>query len=64
MTLGPSWLRDVAKATPFGYIINAMRDAFAGRYFTTVMAEGVAVSVGLAVVCLWLASRAFGRENA
>jgi ABC-2 type transport system permease protein len=64
MTLGPAWLREVAKATPFGYIINAMRDAFAGRYFTTVMAEGVAVSVGLAVVCLWLASRAFGRENA
>ena len=24
----------------------------------------VALSVGLAVVCLWLASRAFGRENA
>ena len=33
MTLGPQWLRDVAKATPFGYIINAMRDAFAGHYF-------------------------------
>jgi ABC-2 type transport system permease protein len=64
MALGPSWLRDVAKATPFGYIINAMRDAFAGRYVTTVMAEGVAVSVALAAVCLWLAGRAFARENA
>ena len=64
MTLGPSWLRDVAKATPFGYIINAMRDAFAGHYFTSVVAEGIAVSVALAVVCLWLASRAFARENA
>ncbi len=64
MTLGPQWLRDVAKATPFGYIINAMREVFAGHYLTTVVAEGVAVSVGMAVVCLWLAGRAFVRENA
>jgi len=28
------------------------------------MVEGVAVSVGLAIVCLWLAGRAFMRENA
>jgi ABC-2 type transport system permease protein len=64
MTLGPQWLRDAAKVTPFGYIINAMRDVFAGRYLTTVVLEGVAVSIGLAAVCLWLASRAFVRENA
>src|SRR5215469_11699777 len=34
MTIGPHWLRAVAKVTPFGYIINAMRGAFAGHYFT------------------------------
>ena len=27
MALGPSWLRHVSRATPFGYIINAMREA-------------------------------------
>jgi ABC-2 type transport system permease protein len=64
MTLGPQWLRDVARATPFGYIINAMREAFTGVYLSTVMLEGVAVAVGLAAVCLWIASRAFVRENA
>jgi ABC-2 type transport system permease protein len=64
MTLGPQWLRDAAKATPFGYIINAMRDVFAGHYMNVVVAEGIGVSVGLAIVCLWLASRAFLRENA
>jgi len=64
MTLGPAWLRDVARATPFGYIINAMRDAFAGHYFNSIVAEGIGVSVGLAIVCLWLAGRAFVRENA
>jgi ABC-2 type transport system permease protein len=64
MTLGPQWLRDIAKATPFGYIITAMRSVFAGHYARTVVLEGVAVSLGLAAVCLWLASRAFVRENA
>jgi ABC-2 type transport system permease protein len=64
MTLGPLWLRDAARATPFGYIINAMRDVFAGRYFNAVVVEGIAVSVGLAVACLWLAGRAFAKENA
>ncbi len=64
MTLGPHWLRDAAKVTPFGYIINAMRDAFAGHYFNAVVVEGIAVAIGLAMLCLWLAGRAFVRENA
>jgi hypothetical protein len=29
-----------------------------------IMLEGIAVSVGLAAVCLWIAARAFVRENA
>jgi ABC-2 type transport system permease protein len=33
-------------------------------YLDVVMFEGVAVSIGLAVVCLWLAGRMFIRENA
>jgi ABC-2 type transport system permease protein len=64
MTLGPAWLRGIAKATPFGYIINAMRDAFAGHYINSIMLEGICVAVGLAAACLWLASRAFIKENA
>jgi|HubBroStandDraft_1064217.scaffolds.fasta_scaffold10734_2 ABC-2 type transport system permease protein len=64
MTLGPHWLRIAAKCTPFGYIINAMRGAFAGHYFDSIMVEGICVAVGLAAICLWLASRAFIKENA
>lgn len=64
MTLGPHWLRAVAKVTPFGYIINAMRQAFAGHYFSTIMVEGILVSIGMAIICLWLASRVFVKENA
>jgi ABC-2 type transport system permease protein len=64
MALGPHWLRAVAKVTPFGYIINAMREAFAGHYLKTVMIEGISVSIGMAIICLWLASRVFVKENA
>jgi ABC-2 type transport system permease protein len=64
MTLGPGWLLGIARATPFLYIINAMRGAFAGQYATTIMLEGVLVAIGLAALCLWIAGRAFIRENA
>ena len=40
------------------------RDGYAGDYLNVVMFEAVAVSIGLAVVCLWLAGRVFTRENA
>jgi len=64
MTLGPGWLQGIARATPFRYIIDAMRGAFAGHYLTTIMLEGVLMAVGLAAACLWIAGRAFIRENA
>ena len=64
MTLGPGWLQGIARATPFRYIIDAMRGAFAGHYLTMIMLEGVLVALGLAVACLWLAGRTFVRENA
>jgi ABC-2 type transport system permease protein len=31
---------------------------------TTIMLEGILVALGLAVACLWIAGRAFVRENA
>jgi ABC-2 type transport system permease protein len=64
LTLGPGWLQGIARATPFRYIIDAMRSAFDGHYVNTIMLEGVAVSIGLAIACLWIAARAFVRENA
>jgi len=64
LTLGPGWLQGIARATPFRYIIDAMRDGFAGHYLNAIMLEGVAVALGLAAVCLWIAARTFVRENA
>jgi ABC-2 type transport system permease protein len=64
MSLGPGWLQGIARASPFRYIIDAMREAYAGHYWNSVMAEGVAVAIGLAIACLYLGSRVFLRENA
>jgi ABC transporter family protein len=64
MTLGPGWLQGTARATPFRYITDAMREAYAGHYANTIMVEGIAVALGLAALCLWIASRVFVRENA
>jgi ABC-2 type transport system permease protein len=64
LTLGPGWLQGIGRVTPFRYIINAMREAFTGQYLNAVMVEGIAVAIGLAVACLWLAGRVFVRENA
>jgi len=64
MTLGPGWLQGIARISPFRYIIDSMREAFTGQYGNTIMLEGVLVAVGVAVVCMWLGSRAFLRENA
>jgi ABC-2 type transport system permease protein len=64
MTLGPGWLQGIARISPFRYIIDAMRSAYTGQYWNTIMLEGIAVAVGLAVVCLFLGSRVFLRENA
>jgi ABC-2 type transport system permease protein len=64
LTLGPGWLQGIARATPFRYVIDAMRQAFQGVYATTIMLEGAGVAIGLAAICLWAASRAFVRENA
>jgi ABC-2 type transport system permease protein len=64
LVIGPGWLQAIARVSPFRYIINAMRAAYAGHYGGSIMIEGIAVAVGLAALCLWLAGRAFMRENA
>lgn len=64
LTVGPGWLQGIARVSPFRYIIDAMRQAYAGHYGGTVMAEGIAVAAGMALACLWAATMIFLRENA
>ena len=64
LTLGPGWLQGIARISPFRYVIDAMREAYYGQYFNTIVVEGIAVAVGMAALFLWAGSRVFLRENA
>ncbi|MEZ7007279.1 ABC transporter permease [Streptomyces sp. AD55] len=59
MTLGPAWLDALSHLTPFRYLVDAMRDAYAGSYATAAMAYGVLVAVALAAVAVAAGGRAF-----
>jgi hypothetical protein len=54
----------IARISPYRYIIDAMRQAYAGQYWNAIMAEGLCVAAGTAALFLWLGSRVFVHENA
>src|ERR1700722_1193341 len=63
MTLGPGWLQGIARISPYRYIIDAMREAYAGQYWNAIMVEGLCVAFGTAAVLLWLGSRGVVAAN-
>ena len=40
MTLGPEWLQNLSDFMPFKWIVDAVRDAFAGDFGTSAVAVG------------------------
>ena len=54
----------IPRILPKAGILPAMREAYVGHYFNTIMIEGIAVAVGMALLFLWLGSRVFVQENA
>ncbi|HEY2575434.1 MAG TPA: ABC transporter permease [Streptosporangiaceae bacterium] len=64
LTVGPGWLQAIGSASPFRYIIDAMRQAYMNHYGGATMTEGLAVAAGMALVCVWLATTIFRHENA
>lgn len=64
LAIGPGWLQAIGSASPFHYIIDAMRAAYMGHYGGAVMAEGTVVAVVMALACLSAATMIFLRENA
>jgi ABC-2 type transport system permease protein len=64
MSVGPPWLRNLAKFNPLSHVVNGLRDAFLGRYASGNVAAGAAAVILLAVVSVTLATRLFLRENA
>jgi ABC-2 type transport system permease protein len=64
MKMAPGWLLTLSRFNPLAHVVDAMRDAFLGRYFTLNVAGGILAVATLAVLAVTLATRLFLRENA
>jgi ABC-2 type transport system permease protein len=64
MTLGPHWLQRLSDFMPFRWIVDAVRDGFAGDLGTSAMLWGSLWAVVLAALGTWWGTATFRRENA
>ena len=64
MTLAPHWLNDVSALTPLRYVVQAMRDAFAGRLDNAAVLGAAALAGVMAVASVAFGTFVFARENA
>ncbi|MFQ6394924.1 ABC transporter permease [Nocardia sp. KC 131] len=64
MSLGPTWLQNIAKANPFSHTVDAARAMFRGDFDTSEVYLGSGVTVLVAVVLMVIGARSFARENA
>ncbi|MYQ44464.1 ABC transporter permease [Streptomyces sp. SID4985] len=63
MTLGPRWLDLLSHLVPFRYLVDAVRDAYVGRYASAHMLYGSLVAVGFAVLAVAVGTRVFRRAG-
>ncbi|MFD1934462.1 MULTISPECIES: ABC transporter permease [Nonomuraea] len=64
MSMAPAWLNTLSYASPFRYVLEAMRELFAGRYTTGTVGLGVLVVAVFAAISLTVGNRVFSRANA
>ncbi|WP_329115841.1 ABC transporter permease [Streptomyces sp. NBC_01353] len=64
MALAPGWLDVLSHFMPFRYLVDAVRDAYVGRYATTTMLYGVLVAVALTALAVMVGTRTFRRAGA
>src|SRR6478752_7502942 len=64
MTIGAAWLQRLSDFMPFRWIVDAVRDVFAGRLDTSHVLWGGAWAVALFGLALWWGAATFRRENA
>lgn len=61
MTLAPGWLDVASRVVPMRYTVHAVREAFLGHYGGATLVLGAAVTLVLALVCLFGGARLFNR---
>ena len=59
LDLIPGWMQEVAKYNPVNWAVEAGREAVSAGTDWVFVLERVGLLVGLAVVCVWVATRAF-----
>jgi ABC-2 type transport system permease protein len=64
MTIGPDWLQRISDFMPFRYIVDAVRDAFAGNAGTSDVLWGSLWALLLATLGTWWGTATFRKENA
>ncbi|WP_018544528.1 ABC transporter permease [Streptomyces sp. LaPpAH-108] len=64
MTLAPRWLDVLSHLVPFRYLVDAVRDAYVGRYASAHMLYGSLVGVGFAVLAVAVGTRVFRTAGA
>jgi len=64
MTIGPGWLQRVSDFMPFRWIVDAVRDTFAGDLGTSHLMWGATWAVVLFGLALWWGTAVFRKENA
>src|SRR3954468_18280628 len=64
MTLGPAWLQRISDFMPFRYIVDAVRDGFAGDVASSAVVWGSLWALILAGLATWWGTATFRRENA
>jgi ABC-2 type transport system permease protein len=64
MSLAPAWLDALSHVVPLRYLVDAVRDAYAGSYTSPHMLRGLLVAVGFAVLAVTVGTRVFRRAGA
>jgi ABC-2 type transport system permease protein len=64
MSVAPDWLRFLSSINPLTHAANAARAVFNGQWGDPEIVLGVGLTGILAVIAVWIASRAFSQANA
>lgn len=64
MSVGPTWLQNVAKVNPFSHTVDAARALFRGDFGASEVYLGTGLTVGVALALMVIGARSFARENA
>jgi ABC-2 type transport system permease protein len=64
MTIGADWLKRISDFMPFRYIVDAVRDVFAGEFGASTVMWGTGWAVVLFALAMWWGASVFRKETA